>query len=275
MLIFLLFREETMDHFPIHSIVWTSVSVFLIGVSKGGIPVGPIALPLLILAWPGETEQAKSAVAFMLPLLCIMDIIAVAFFRRHFDWQRLKPLMPGSIAGILLGSILFVSRDAARLSIPDAGIKFCIGLVGLGFVFKQAARKWVLRKVMVNNAVPGIAKGTAYGFCGGFISTLAHASGPILQMYLLPQGLDKMVFAGTTAVYFCILNLLKMIPFIYLGRIETDNLVIGAYMLPLIPAGVALGYFLVKVLKEAHYTGLIYCILFFTSITLIVKSLTG
>ncbi len=255
--------------------IWTAVSVFLIGVSKGGIPVGPIALPLLILAWPGKTEPAKTAVAFMLPLLCIMDIFAVAFFRNNIDWKRLKPLIPGSIAGILVGSILFVSRDAARLSIPDTGIKFCIGLVGLGFVFYQAANKWILKKVMINTAVPGIAKGSAYGFSGGMVSTLAHASGPIMQMYLLPQGLDKMVFAGTTAVYFFILNLLKMIPFLYLGRIETANLVLGAYMLPLIPAGVALGYFLVKVMKDTHYTGLIYGVLLFTSVTLIIKSILG
>jgi len=264
-----------MDNFSISALIWTAVSVFLIGVSKGGIPVGPIALPLLILAWPGKTEPAKTAVAFMLPLLCVMDILAVTFFRKHIDWKRLKPLMPGSIAGILVGSILFVSRDAARLSIPDTGIKFCIGIVGLGFVFYQAANKWILKRVMTNTSVPGTAKGSAYGFSGGLVSTLAHASGPILQMYLLPQGLDKMAFAGTTAVYFFILNLLKMIPFLYLERIETGNLVLGAYMLPLIPVGVALGYFLVRIMKGEHYTVLIYGVLFFTSITLIVKSITG
>jgi uncharacterized membrane protein YfcA len=264
-----------MDNYSISAMVWTAVSVFLIGVSKGGIPVGPIALPLLILAWPGKTEPAKTAVAFMLPLLCVMDVFAIGFFRKHIDWKRLLPLLPGSIAGIILGSILFVSRDAAWLSIPDKGIKLCIGIVGLGFVFYQAAKKWIMKRIMTNNAVPGMLKGSAYGFSGGLVSTLAHASGPIMQMYLLPQGLDKMVFAGTTAIYFFILNLLKMVPFIMLGRIEASNLILGVYMLPLIPVGVALGYFLVKIMKEEHYTGLIYGVLFFTSITLIVKSITG
>ena len=196
--------KETMDDFSISALVWTAVSVFLIGVSKGGIPVGPIALPLLILAWPGGTEPAKTAVAFMLPLLCVMDIFAVAFFRRHIDWKRLVPLLPGSVAGIVLGSIFFVSRDSAWLSLPDRGIKLCIGLVGLGFVFYQAAKKFILKKVMITGVVPGMFKGTAYGFSAGLVSTLAHASGPIMQMYLLPQGLPKMEFAGTTAVYFFI-----------------------------------------------------------------------
>jgi hypothetical protein len=262
-----------MENYPLLALVWTAMSVFLIGLSKGGIPVGPIALPLLILAWPGKTDPAKTAVAFMLPLLCVMDIFAVAFFRRNVDWKRLKPLLPGSIAGIVLGSILFVSRDSAWLSLPDRGIKLCIGIVGLGFVFYQAAKKWIMKKVMTDYALPGILKGTAFGFGGGLVSTLAHASGPIMQMYLLPQGLAKMEFAGTTAMYFFMLNMLKLIPFTILGRIETGNLVLGAYMLPLIPAGVALGYFLVKVIKTEHYTSLIYAVLLFTSITLIVKSL--
>lgn len=236
--------------------------------------MGPIALPLLILFWPGKTEPAKTAVAFMLPLLCVMDIIAVAFFRRNIDWKRLVPLLPGSLAGIILGSILFVSRDSAWLSVPDRGIKFCIGIVGLGFVFYQALNKWIMKRVMTNTAVPGMFKGTAFGFSGGLVSTLAHASGPIMQMYLLPQGLAKMEFAGTTAVYFFLLNIFKLIPFTILGRIETGNLILGTYMLPLIPVGVAAGYFLVKIMKPEHYTGMIYLVLFFTSITLIIKSIT-
>jgi len=237
--------------------------------------VGPIALPLLILAWPGKTEPAKTAVAFMLPLLCVMDIVAVVFFRKNIDWKRLLPLLPGSFAGIILGSILFVSRDAAWLSVPDRGIKFCIGLVGLSFVFYQAANKLIMKKVMINTAVPGILRGTAFGFSGGLVSTLAHASGPIMQMYLLPQGLPKMEFAGTTAVYFFILNFLKLVPFVFLGRIETKNLTLGLYMLPLIPIGVATGYFLVRVMRSEHYISMIYIVLFFTSITLIIKSITG
>jgi len=236
--------------------------------------VGPLALPLLILAWPGGIEPAKTAVAFMLPLLCVMDIFAVAFFRNHISWKHIVPLLAGSVAGIVVGSILFVSRDSAWLSVPDRGIKFCVGTVGLGFVLYQAFSKWILNRMITNPSVPGMLKGSVFGFSGGLVSTLAHASGPILQMYLLPQRLNKMDFAGTTAMYFFILNILKLVPFSLLGRIETANLLLGLYMLPLIPAGVALGYFLVKVMKPEQYTGMIYAVLLLTSIMLIVKTAT-
>jgi hypothetical protein len=58
--------------------VWTCVSVLPPVMSKGGLPVAPVALPILILAWPDRNAAARQAVAFMLPLLCAMDIVALA-----------------------------------------------------------------------------------------------------------------------------------------------------------------------------------------------------
>ncbi len=40
-------------------LVWIALSLMLIAMSKGGFPVGGIAMPLLILVWPGQTEAAR------------------------------------------------------------------------------------------------------------------------------------------------------------------------------------------------------------------------
>ena len=104
-------------------------------------------------------------------------------------------------------------------------------------------------------------------------STLAHAAGPVMQMYLLPQQLEKKKFAGTNCAFFWMLNLIKLIPFVMLGRIQPDNLKLGGVLLPVIPLGVALGWWLTHKTKQKHYTALIYTALLVTSITLIVKAL--
>jgi uncharacterized membrane protein YfcA len=91
-------------------------------------------------------------------------------------------------------------------------------------------------------------------------------------MYLLPQRLPKLEFAGTSAGFFFITNLVKLIPFTWLGRIEAGNLRLAGLMLPLIPAGVAAGYLLVRFMKPRHYEGLIYGVLLATSIVLIMKA---
>lgn len=252
--------------------IWIGAIVFLMGMNKGGFPVGAIALPLLVLIWPGQAEPAKSAVAFMLPLLCVMDIIAVAFYRRHIAWRRLLPLFPGMLGGVLVASLLFVAKDGAVLSVPDRGIKLCIGLLGITFVFYRAFRRWILRRIGTT-VEPDWQHGTAYGLAMGVTSTLAHAAGPIMQMYLLPQRLPKMMFAGTMVTFFLILNLVKVVPFALLGRLEISNLQLAARFLPIIPLGVAAGYGLVRIVRPTYYVALIHVVLFGTSCLLIAKGM--
>jgi uncharacterized membrane protein YfcA len=246
----------------------------MLGMSKGGFPVGAIALPTLVLIWPDKAESARSAVAFMLPLLCVMDAVAMMFYRKQVQWKQLLPILPGTLAGVTIASVLFVAKESALLSVSDCWLKFCIGLVGILFVLYQATRKWILKKLEAAPP-PGWTKGSFFGIAAGLTSTLAHAGGPVMRMYLLPQKLPKLQYAGTTVAFFWILNHVKLVPFAMLGRIEPANLKLAACVLPVIPVGVAAGYALVRLMKPEHYTGFIYTVLFFTSAVLVVKSLAG
>ena len=258
--------------FSVVELAWIGLSVLLLAMSKGGFPVGSIALPILILMWPDQARSARSAVAFLLPVLCAMDVVAIAFYRRQIQWNRLLRLFPASLAGVALGSLLFVSDEAALVAVSDRTLKLCIGILGLCFVLYHATRKWLFAH-LVESVQPGWAKSSVFGLGAGVTSTMAHAAVPVLQMYLLPQKLPKLQFAGTTAAYFFVLNLVKMLPFALLGRIQTRNLALGGALLPLVPFGVGLGYILVRMMKSRHYTGFIYAVLFITSVLLIVKSL--
>lgn len=249
---------------------WIGLSLFLIGMSKGGFPVGSIALPLLILVWPAQAQAARAAVGFMLPMLCLMDIIALVFYRKHVLWGRLVYLMPATIIGVVVASYLFVS-DSAMISVSDKALKLLIGILGIVFVLYFAAKKWILRHIHASH--PSWGKGSVFGFAAGITSTLAHAAGPVMQMYLLPQQLEKKNFAGTGAAFFWMLNLIKLLPFIMLGRIQPEGLKLGGVLLPVIPLGVALGWWLTHKTEQKHYTVLIYAVLLITSVTLILKAL--
>ena len=249
-----------------------AASLLLLGMSKGGFPVGSIALPLMVLVWPSQASAARGAVGFMLPLLCLMDIVAILIYRRQIEWKRLLRVLPGAMAGVLLASVLFISDHNALIAVSDRVLKVAIGTVGLLFVSYFAARKWILARLDAA-AEPGWAIGSGFGIVAGITSSLAHAAGPLMQMYLLPQHLPKLRFAATMAGFFFVLNLAKMIPFTLLGRIQVDSLMLGAVMLPVIPVGVGLGYLLVRITKQRHYVGFIYAALCVTSIVLIVKAL--
>ena len=77
------------------------------------------------------------------------------------------------------------------------------------------------------------------------------------------------------AAFFWGLNLVKLVPFGILGRLTTGNLLLAAWMVPVIPLGVGTGYFLVRALKEKHYMGLIYGVLVVTSSLLIRRAILG
>lgn len=255
-------------------LVWIALSLFLVAMSKGGFPVGSIAIPFLILAWPGQAQPARAAVAFMLPMLCIMDIGAVTLYRKHIAWKRILALLPGTLMGVLIASVIFISDQHTLITITDAALRILIGILGLCFSGWFAARRWILPRLQ-SAPPPGRIPAFLYGLTAGITSSLAHAAGPVLQMVLLPQRLSKLEFAGTTAGYFFLLNLIKMVPFTLLGRIDPDHVRIGLMMFPIIPVGVIAGFGMVRITRDHHYTAFIQAVLAITSVILIMNGLRG
>lgn len=249
-----------------------AASILVMGMSRGGLPVSGIALPLMVLLWPEQGQAARSAVSFMLPLLCIMDLFGVFLFRGKPDWRHLRALMPATITGVAVASLFFVSDRG--ISVSDQHLKLVIGLLGLAFT---AWHLWggKLRQTADARAAGRRWRPVVYGFSGGLTSTIAHAAGPVMQMYFLPTGLAKMPFAATTVYYFLFLNLIKLLPFAAFGRFSSEQLKADLLMLPVIPVGVLAGYGLVKVMRERFYSRFIHLTLCLTSALLVYRALTG
>lgn len=258
-----------MDLFSSIDLFWIGLGLFLTGMGKGGFPVGSIALPLLILVWPAQAQATRQAVGFMLPMLCAMDAVAMLFYWRHVQWHRVVYLIPAMLVGVTLAGFLFVS-ESALVAVSDRMLKALIGVLGICFVVYFSAKKWILRHV--HTAEPNWMNGSMFGFGAGVTSTLAHAAGPVMQMYLLPQQLEKRRFAATSCAFFWMMNLIKLIPFGVMGRLQTENLKLGLWMLPVLPIGVAFGWWLTRQTQHKHYMGLIYVVLMITSVSLIIKA---
>lgn len=81
---------EFLSNYALLDLFWIGLSLFLLGMSKGGFPVGAIALPILILVWPTQAQAARESVGFMLPMLCLIDVVALTIYWRHVcrDIQR-------------------------------------------------------------------------------------------------------------------------------------------------------------------------------------------
>lgn len=261
---------DFLSQYAVSDLFWIGAGLFLTGMGKGGFPVGAIALPILILVWPEQAQAARAAVGFMLPMLCLMDVVALAFYWKQVQWGRLIYLMPATLLAVTVASFLFVS-DEAMVAVSDRALKILIGMLGILFVVYFVAKQWFLRHIHAEE--PNWTKGGLFGFAAGMTSTLAHAAGPVMQMYLLPQHLEKKKFAATSCAFFWMLNLIKLLPFSLMGRIQADNLKLGAVLFPVIPMGVAFGWWLTHKTQQKYYTLLIYVVLLITSVTLIVKGI--
>ena len=236
------------------------LAVVLVGIAKAGFGggVGVIATPLLALTIP-VTEAA----ALFLPLLIIIDIFSIYHYRNNFDRPSIRLLLPGALVGIVLGSFFFgYFADNERV------LKVGIGVLALLFVLFQASRGLIFG--VLNKYRPPTLVGIMAGTTAGFTSTLAHVGAAPASVYLLPQQLPRDIFVGTTVVLFTVVNLVKLVPYGYLGLLKVGNLATIAVLAPLCIIGVRLGIYLNERFNDYYFNWLIYTLLFLTGVQLVV-----
>ena len=119
-----------------------------------------------------------------------------------------------------------------------------------------AYRLWVERGhvVQASSTSPGWV-GTLFGALSGFTSQIAHAGGPPFQMWVMPRRLPRDIFVGTSALFFAIVNWIKVPAYLALGQFSTANLTASLMLLPLAILSSLAGVWLVRrVVPERFYT---------------------
>jgi uncharacterized membrane protein YfcA len=240
------------------------VAVIFSGIAKAGFGggVGMVATPLLALTVPVTT-----AAGLMLPILMACDVFAVRFYRRCFDRRNFKLLLPGAFIGVGTGAIFFDHFiDEQRV------LQVGIGILALAFVLVQAMHALLLKAL--KRRTPSPAEGVFMGALSGFTSTLAHAGGPPVNIFLLAQKLPRDQFVGTTVIFFACLNVIKLGPYCGLGLLRMDILATTIVLSPLCYVGVRLGIFLNRRFTQLWFDRIVYALLFLTGVQLVLgKSL--
>jgi uncharacterized protein len=234
-------------------------AVVLVGIAKAGFGggVGVVATPLMALTIP-VTEAA----GLLLPLLIIIDGFSVFHYRARFHRPSIHRLVPGALLGIAAGALFFgYFQGNQRI------LKIGIGVLALAFVLFQALRAVI--EGAVRRREPKAPEGVLMGALSGFTSTLAHAGGPPVAIYLLPQKLPRDLFVGTTVIFFAVINLVKLLPYHYLGLLKTGNLLTILLLAPLTYLGVKLGIYFNRRFSDIWFSRVIYTILFLTGWQLI------
>ena len=235
-------------------------AVLLYGIAKGGFggSISVISVPLMALVM-----SPTQAAAILLPILVVMDVVVVKTYWGIFDKRALRVLLPGAMIGILLG---YASAEAMN----DDYMRLLVGLIALVFGV-QSLLGWNSIASQKHNPVAG----SLLGALSGFTSFSIHAGGPPLTMYLLPKKLSPLVFAGTAGLFFAVVNLVKLLPFYWLGQFSAENLWYSLLLVPLAPLGVKVGHLLVQRTEPGLYYGIISALLVVVGIKLLWEGVAG
>ncbi len=148
-----------------------------------GFGSGLIAIPLLTLMLP---------LTLVVPLIGLLDYLASLthgfHHRRQIRWRELLPLLPFSLAGLLIALYLFKTVDAVLLSRILGGIVLLYALYSL---FSHPPKGGHSR-----------AWAAPLGGLGALIGTLFGTGGPFYVIYLQLRGLDKAAFRASVATIF-------------------------------------------------------------------------
>ena len=213
------------------------LAAYLMGLSKGGVPMlALLAVPLMAIFM-----DAALAAGLLLPLYIIADCYAIYLFRKAFSLHNLKILLPGAMVGILLGYLTVAHVDADMVKLLVAGI-------GLAYLFNALRARFAKTEPPAKPA--DVPRGVFWGTLAGLASYICHAGGPPYQSYVLPQRLDKMVYLGTTTIFFAIVNWAKVPPFVLAGQITWDSLSQAVWLAPMALLGAWSGSVISRMLSE-------------------------
>ncbi len=228
-------------------------AVLLFAMSKGGFggSASSLSIPMMALV-----VDPITAAAVMLPVLLVMDGVAVWKFRHQWSATHLTIMIPAAIGGIAFAGTMMdrLSTDALRILIGVISLGFCLQYWGLPSLSRRK---------------PGRPAGYFWGMVAGFTSTQIHAGGVPASIYLLPQRMDKLQLMGTFALFFAAVNLIKLVPYALLGQLDTTNLSTSLVLMPLAPVGVLLGYRLLNLVEEQMIYRILYAFLFLAALKLI------
>jgi uncharacterized membrane protein YfcA len=242
---------------PILAAVVIALLGFLIGVTKGGFnALGGLLTPLLSLALP-----VAQAVGVLLPMLIVGDAFALYSYWGEWDGQLVRRMLPFGLAGALVGTALL-----AQLS-PNA-LRIALAV----FVLLLVAYKLASDRLQRLQYQPRAWHAPAAGALAGVASGMFNNGGPPFNSYLLLQRLRPRPFIATTAIFFALLNLLKLPGFLYTGVLDVSLLLSLWWVFLFIPLGVWAARWLITRIDQRAFEWIIMGLLILSSLLLFWQS---
>lgn len=245
------------DQNTVYAAAVIAVLGFMIGLAKGGFGgLGALLTPILALVLP-----VAQAVGVLLPMLMVGDVFAIYMYWKEWDTDLVRRMLPAGVAGALAGTFLLT-----RLS-PD-GLRIVLGI----FVLLVVAYKFLSDRIQAIRYESRPWHAPAAGGLAGLASGMFNSGGPAFNSYLLLQKLTARSFIATSAIYFALLNLIKVPGFLYTGVLDLPLLFSLWWVFPFIPLGIWVARVTLTRVSPSAFEGIITVLLIFSSLSLFWQS---
>ena len=245
-----------------NAIQW--VIVIAAALSIGFNKTSTLGITILFVPLVAGIMDPKESVGFILPMLCMADVLAIVYWRRHANWKLLIRLMPWCLAVLAVGYLILRWIDSETLW----------PIIGGTILVMIAVTTWRNSRYAKDQPIPTYWWFAALmGLMAGGTTMVANAAGPVMVIYLLAMRLDKSQFIGTHAWFFWIVNLLKIPPQAMLKMITPESLATDLVMLPAILAGGFLGIKLVHKIPQRGFNVVVNFLAAAAAIHLCIKGL--
>lgn len=245
------------DQNAVYIAVVIAILGFMIGFAKGGFnALGALLTPILSLVLP-----VASAVGVLLPMLIVGDVFAVYMYWKEWDLKLIRRMLPAGIVGALAGTFLLSS-------VSPSGLRIVLGI----FVLVSVAYKFLSDRIQSIRYKPRAWHAPAAGLLSGVASGMFNSGGPPFNSFLLLQKLQARPFIATTAIYFALLNLIKVPGFLYTGVLDLPLLFSLWWVLLFIPLGIWVARITLTRLSAAAFEWTVIVLLLFSSLWLLWQS---
>ncbi len=245
--------------------IFVAIGVLIQGISKSGFAggAGIISVPLMMLVMPPDKVAAT-----LLPILILCDLNAIYIHRRNKTWKPIMEIYIPAIIGIVIGSLMWWYMGENGIKEYEKPLKQFVGVIAIIFALyiwlKEFSMKWVENKSF------GVRVGIIAGILAGITSTLAHAAGPIVSLFLFSKNLGKTMFVGTVAWTFTLINITKLPFYIGVGLVDWSVLKFDVFLVPFIPVGSFLGVWLHNKISERTFNFVIMILTIIIGIQLLI-----
>lgn len=238
-------------------LIWLILASLMIGLAKGGLStMAGLAVPFLAIFM-----NPIEAAALTLPVFLVTDWFAVWLYRQNASMKNVAILVPSSLAGIAVATIIvgFAPESLLLILTASVGLWTCL-------------RSWLGNSADTAARPPEVGRGVFWGVITGITTFITHTGAPPAQMYLLPQKLSRLAFAGTMAIVFAIANLSKLPGYHTLGLFQDFPLGLAASLAGVGLVGTAVGRQIVLRLTDQAYVRIVEVMLFVLSMALFWKA---